>query len=342
MDSNAELENRLWRDAISLIANPQSLQQVLQDMARSIAGHFDSQYEKRIAEYVAAMGEPIMIDDVRTDRNPSALGPSMICIPLVLEDRVVGTLSLFDKIAPIGTHRRMFSTDDLNMLFALSSQIAVEIEGIRLANRLQELVRTEKQQGSQLRRLYNHSRALLESITDGLLALDKSGRVEELNTVARHILGLATEEIKGRDIGDLVEDKPPLSEWIANGGQFSNRVITLRAADGKIAAMANLQPIADAVGQSSGAVLTFRGMGEVGRLVNRVIGVQRTFAFEDIIGQSAIIEKTKELARVAAGSSANILIQGETGTGKEVFAQAIHNSRYAASGKGVGIPLKPL
>ena len=106
--------------------------------------------------------------------------------------------------------------------------------------------------------------------------------------------------------------------------------------------MANLQPIADAVGQSSGAVLTFRGMGEVGRLVNRVIGVQRTFAFEDIIGQSAIIEKTKELARVAAGSSANILIQGETGTGKEVFAQAIHNSRYAASGKGVGIPLKPL
>ena len=237
--------------------------------------YFDSHYEKRIAEYVAVMGEPIMIDDVRTDRHPTALGPSMICVPLVLEDRVVGTLSLFDKIAPIGANRRLFSMDDLNMLFALSSQIAVEIEGIRLANRLQELVRTEKQQGNQLRRLYNHSRALLESITDGLLAVDEGGQVESLNTVARKILGLGQEQVKGRDIGDLIEDKPPLQEWIASGGQFSNRVITLRTADEKIAAMANLQPITDAAGQSSGAVLTFREMGEVGRLVNRVIGVQR-------------------------------------------------------------------
>ena len=59
---------------------------------------------------------------------------------MVLEDRVVGTLSLFDKIAPIGTHRRMFSMDDLNMLFARSSQIAVEIEGIRLAKWPRDIV----------------------------------------------------------------------------------------------------------------------------------------------------------------------------------------------------------
>jgi sigma-54 dependent transcriptional regulator, acetoin dehydrogenase operon transcriptional activator AcoR len=67
-------------------------------------------------------------------------------------------------------------------------------------------------------------------------------------------------------------------------------------------------------------------MGEVGRLVNRVIGVQRTFSFDDILGTSSVMEKTKELARIAAGTSSNILIQGETGTGKEVFAQAIHNA----------------
>lgn len=96
--------------------------------------------------------------------------------------------------------------------------------------------------------------------------------------------------------------------------------------------MANLQPILDAGSQASGAVLTFREMGEVGRLVNRVIGVQRTFAFEDIIGSSPIIEKTKELARIAAGTSSNILIQGETGTGKEVFAQAIHNASAYSEG----------
>ena len=54
--------------------------------------------------------------------------------------------------------------------------------------------------------------------------------------------------------------------------------------------MANLQPIMDASTQVTGAVLTFREMGEVGRLVNRVIGVQRTFSFDDIIGQSTVMD----------------------------------------------------
>ena len=114
-----------------------------------------AEYEKRIADYVAATGEPIMIDDVRSTRDPLALGASMACVPLVLQDRIVGTLTLFDKFGPLGRERRRFSVDDLNMLFALSSQIAAEIEDIRLTGRLQELVRSEKQQGAQLQQLYN-------------------------------------------------------------------------------------------------------------------------------------------------------------------------------------------
>jgi len=287
---------------------------------------FDSSYEKRIAEYVAATGEPIMIDDVRASKDPKGFSASMVCVPLVLEDRVVGTLTLFDKIAPLGTQRRLFSVDDLNMLFALSSQIAAEIEDIRLTARLQELVRTEKQQGEELRGFYNRSRALLQSISDGLLAIDQDGTVEEVNAVAVQIFGFGEQRFSEHPhIDELVEDKPPLREWLKSGEPFSNRVITLETAAGKVAAMANLQPIMDAGKRAIGAVLTFREMGEVGRLVTRVIGVQRTFSFDDIIGESSVIEKTKELARIAAGTSSNILIQGETGTGKEVFAQAIHN-----------------
>lgn len=293
---------------------------------------FDSKDERRIAEYVAATGEPVLIDDLLPGRDLDALGSSLACIPLVLEERVVGTLTLFDKIAPLGAERRLFSMDDLNMLFALSSQLAAEIEDIRLTGRLQELVHTEKQQAEELRELYNRSRALLESIADGLLAVDREGGVAEVNTMAARIFGLQQEALKGRAIDELAEDTPPLSEWLRKGEQFSQRVITLNAASGRVAVMANLQPVLDAEAQVSGAVLIFREMGEVGRLVNRVIGVQRTFAFEDIIGISPIIEKTKELARVAAGTSSNILIQGETGTGKEVFAQAIHNSSAFSEG----------
>lgn len=292
----------------------------------------DSTYERRIADFVAATGEPILIDDLRTDEEPHVLGSSLLCVPLVLEDSVVGTLTLLDKITTERRDRRIFTDDDVNTLFALSSQIAAEIEDIRLTKRLQELVRTEQKQGRQLRTLYDRSRALLESISDGLLAVDDNGVVIEVNSVARRILGRPQGELEGRRIADLVEDKPPILTWVSRGEQFSSRVITLKTADGRVAAMANLQPFLDDKHGPVGAVLTFREMSEVGRLVNRLIGVERTFNFDDILGESPAIHKSKELARVAAGTSSNILIGGETGTGKEVFAQAIHNASAFADG----------
>ena len=300
-------------------------------------GIFDSLYEKRIAEYVAATGEPILIDDVRDVEDSRALGSSMVCVPLLIEERVVGTLTLFDKMAPLSARRRLFSVDDLNILFALSSQIAAKIEDIRMTARLQELVRTEKQQGEELRGLFNRSQALLQSISDGLLAIDRDGTVEEVNAVAVRIFGFGEQLAAHPHIDELVEDKPPLREWLESGEQFSNRVITLKTASGKVAAMSNLQPIMGRDEESMGAVLTFREMGEVGRLVNGVIGVQRTFSFDDVIGGSSIIEKTKELARIAAGTRSNILIQGETGTGKEVFAQAIHNVSAFSEGSFLAV-----
>ena len=84
--------------------------------------------------------------------------------------------------------------------------------------------------------------------------------------------------------------------------------------------MASLQPVVDSGGRSHEAVVTLREMREVGRLVDGAIGVQRTFTFDDLIGESSSIQKCAELARIASGTDSNILIQGETGTGKEVFA----------------------
>lgn len=337
LDESLELIASLAADALH--AKGAAVRLLVEDGSLALAtvltepeASFDPNYERRISEYVAATGEPIMIDDVRVPKDPLALGVSMVCVPLVLEDRIVGTLSLFDKIVPLGTERRLFSISDLNMLFALSSQIAAEIEDIRLTGKLQELVRSEKQQGAQLRGLYNRSQALLQSISDGLMAIDRDGFVEEINAVGARILGRPIASGERVLADDLIEDKPSLRAWLSEGGQFSSRVITLKATMGSVAVMANLQPIMDGDQRTMGAVLTFREMGEVGRLVNRVIGVQRTFSFEDILGTSSIMEKTKELARIAAGTSSNILIQGETGTGKEVFAQSIHNASAFSDG----------
>lgn len=50
------------------------------------------------------------------------------------------------------------------------------------------------------------------------------------------------------------------------------------------------------------------------------------YNFVDIIGESREINRAKEIAKIATKSNSNVLILGETGTGKEVFAQSIHNA----------------
>ncbi|MCR1898226.1 sigma 54-interacting transcriptional regulator [Irregularibacter muris] len=50
------------------------------------------------------------------------------------------------------------------------------------------------------------------------------------------------------------------------------------------------------------------------------------YNFSDIIGKSREIQRAKEIAHIATQSNSNVLILGETGTGKEVFAQSIHNA----------------
>lgn len=70
------------------------------------------------------------------------------------------------------------------------------------------------------------------------------------------------------------------------------------------------------------------------KLINEVKKYQSAkYNFSDIIGESVQMKKMIEIARIAAQSNSNVLLFGETGTGKELFAQAIHNGsdRYNKS-----------
>ncbi|XZF13638.1 sigma-54-dependent transcriptional regulator [Chitinophagaceae bacterium MMS25-I14] len=61
--------------------------------------------------------------------------------------------------------------------------------------------------------------------------------------------------------------------------------------------------------------------------------LHKKYSFESILGQSAAIRKAIDLARKVAPAAASVLLTGETGTGKEVFAQAIHyNSKRSKAG----------
>ena len=66
-------------------------------------------------------------------------------------------------------------------------------------------------------------------------------------------------------------------------------------------------------------------------------GLQAKYTFADILHDSAVMKDTIREAKRYAASDANISIVGETGTGKELFAQSIHNASPRKNGPFVAI-----
>ena len=93
----------------------------------------------------------------------------------------------------------------------------------------------------------------------------------------------------------------------------------------------------------SGVVITMVDITQVQKLENQIRrtlsekGLRAKYTFDDIIHESDVIEKTIDIARKYALSESNIILVGETGTGKELFAQSIHNASARKNGPFVAI-----
>lgn len=87
--------------------------------------------------------------------------------------------------------------------------------------------------------------------------------------------------------------------------------------------------------------LLYRAIEKV-ELTKRVLQLEKQlgnkqYSFDKIIGKSKVIQKTIELAKKVAVTDTTVLLTGETGTGKEVFAQAIHQESQRAKNNFVAI-----
>ncbi len=169
-------------------------------------------------------------------------------------------------------------------------------------------------------------KTVIESISDGVVAIDSTGRIREINSEGAKILATDVLQARGKNIQELLDGQPFLKR-VVDGGKLITDVETVMDTNrGQIHFHTSARPITLAGGQIAGAVATLKEINRLHRVVNQITGAEARFTFEDIIGQSSIIQRTIHLAQVAARNFSTVLIQGESGTGKELFAQAIHNA----------------
>ncbi|PKM78826.1 MAG: hypothetical protein CVU90_00730 [Firmicutes bacterium HGW-Firmicutes-15] len=180
--------------------------------------------------------------------------------------------------------------------------------------------------------------SVFNAMSDGLIVLDKEGRVSQSNLAAQTITGYADEAIIGIHILDLFSKKAPYTiKLLETGESYKDREMIIDGVRGKIHGTASGEPRFDENNQITGATIIVRPIARVKDLVNKISGAQASFTFDSIIGEDENLKHSIRLAMIASSINSTVLLQAASGTGKEVFAQAIHNGSSRKNGPFVAI-----
>lgn len=178
--------------------------------------------------------------------------------------------------------------------------------------------------------LQRDMKIIIETCPFGILLLNNALKVVRANTQAARYLIMAYDDLIDASILDTIGNDI-LEDFELKRG-FSNRHLSI-VRNGQTS---QLSITLQVVNQEEYMILIERAE-TLHKKVNRIIGASASFTFEDIIGNSPLLETSLQNARTAAQNKANVLLTGESGTGKELFAQAIHNASDLREGPFVAI-----
>ena len=172
------------------------------------------------------------------------------------------------------------------------------------------------------------TRVILDSITDGVFTVDLDWRITSFNRAAEAITGVPREEAIGQRCSDvfrasICETDCALRHTLETGRPVVNRAVYIVDAEGRrVPISISTGILRDEAGNVIGGVETFRDLTLVEELRKQLA---RRHTFADIVGRNHRMQALFETLPAVADSDSTVLIQGETGTGKELFARAIHN-----------------
>lgn len=262
------------------------------------------------------------------------LGLDLVQIPVPSEDeapQVVAQARANGVEYVIGDHISFRSAQEAGLPAAL---IGSGREGIAQAlfeaQHVLKVRREERQRSQQIR-------TILDSVNDGIMAVDREGRVILFNPQAERMFGLQAAAVLGRNVADVIpgtrlhlvlrEGRPELGEI--------QQVGNIRLATRRV-------PVKDC-DEIVGAVATFNDVTELQRYEQTVRQklhkkglVARTSLDQIAVGDSAMRSVLHDARRYAV-TDATVLILGESGTGKELLAQGIHRASLRQNGPFVAV-----
>lgn len=192
---------------------------------------------------------------------------------------------------------------------------------MRFLNKMSELIASKLREFASreaMDLLGKEMKVAMDTVDIGFVISDELGKINRMNRKAQNFFKKATGN--PRELNEIL-DSESVAKILESTDPIKNKTIVFSS--GK----KGLYDVAPVVSSSGikGFILTVTPLETVLQTVNAMTqGISMT-DFDDIVGESFILSKTKETAKRVALQNSTVLIYGESGTGKELFARAIHN-----------------
>jgi len=266
---------------------------------------------------------------------------SMVAVPLLANAELIGTLNLGFARADA------FSAEDIEIAHEVADSLAVAIRQAHLnsqverhAEQLEQRVQERTAELSNANTKLQESEERIRSLYDNtpilMHSLDQQGRVLEVNEHWLKTLGYERSEVIGRPVGNftapesraLVQDV--LIPRLAREGFIKDAEVQGLKKNGELVDLLVSSVVKrDAGGNFLYSQTSLLDITEQRRAQRESVYLQEQLAselnFEEIVGGSPAMQRVFSSIEMVAQTDATVLLLGETGTGKELIAHALHN-----------------
>lgn len=177
---------------------------------------------------------------------------------------------------------------------------------------------------------------LVEASSDGMLSVNTEGIITFLNPAGMKILKVK-DNVIGKHITEAVDFEPTILSVLKTGQGYVDKEFRLEGKSGVAHFIKTAIPLIDDTGAMVGVLDIFRNIDEVKTMVNRMSGAQAKYSIYNIMGESHEINDIRKQIKLAGSNEYPILIVGESGTGKDIIAQSIHNYSNRRNGPFIAV-----
>jgi transcriptional activator for dhaKLM operon len=178
------------------------------------------------------------------------------------------------------------------------------------------------EQNSQLAQL----NTILSTISDGILVWNAEHRVVHANHAASQMLDIPARSMVGKLAGALFNVPAFVEESILCRKPLTDVESVINVEDRAVNCLISLDYVFQSSDRLQWIVVTLRSAKKVRKLIQQQVGATASLTLDDIPGETPQMQHVRNFVKSAAGAQASILIRGETGTGKNALASAIHNA----------------